>query len=218
MRSKIRRPSHATVVAYIALFLALGGVGYAALKLPANSVGTKQIKDKAVTLAKISHSARTALQGAAGAPCLPANPACRGPQGTPGPGAISIHVDTTHPFADTALASVGPWTIHAACTDNGTTTEMQVRAEGPVDSVADGLAITGTAPYDFSDTGSKLHLGNDFSFPHTSTAVDTVSLDLFSDSSGGAHISLFRYETGSGTGSGFRCKISGTAYPTLARR
>jgi hypothetical protein len=36
------------VVAMIALAVALGGTGYAALVLPANSVGTKQIKDGAV--------------------------------------------------------------------------------------------------------------------------------------------------------------------------
>jgi hypothetical protein len=64
------------VVAYLALFVALGGVSYAALKLPANSVGTKQLKNKAVTLAKISSSARKSLHGAAGA---------RGAAGAPGP-------------------------------------------------------------------------------------------------------------------------------------
>ena len=48
-----RRPSPSMVVALIALFVALGGTGYAALKLPANSVGTKQLKKNAVTGAKV---------------------------------------------------------------------------------------------------------------------------------------------------------------------
>lgn len=47
------RVSYANVVATLALFLALGGVGYAATKLPKNSVGTKQIKKNAVTGAKV---------------------------------------------------------------------------------------------------------------------------------------------------------------------
>jgi hypothetical protein len=47
--------SHArqNVIAYLALFVALGGTSYAAIKLPANSVGTKQIKNSSVTSAKI---------------------------------------------------------------------------------------------------------------------------------------------------------------------
>ena len=32
------------VVAYLALFVALGGTSYAAIRLPANSVGARQIK------------------------------------------------------------------------------------------------------------------------------------------------------------------------------
>lgn len=48
MLAKFGRPSHATIVAYVALFIALGGVSYAAVTLPANSVGTKQIKPGAV--------------------------------------------------------------------------------------------------------------------------------------------------------------------------
>jgi hypothetical protein len=41
------------IVAYLALFVALGGTSYAALSLPANSVGTKQLRNGAVTPAKL---------------------------------------------------------------------------------------------------------------------------------------------------------------------
>jgi hypothetical protein len=47
------RPSSAMVVASAALFVSLSGVGYAAIVLPANSVGTKQLKRNAVTSAKV---------------------------------------------------------------------------------------------------------------------------------------------------------------------
>ena len=49
------RPSPALVISLIALFVALGGTSYAAItSLPANSVGTKQLKNGAVTAAKIN--------------------------------------------------------------------------------------------------------------------------------------------------------------------
>ena len=48
-------PSPALVVALIALFVALGGTSLAAINaLPKNSVGTKQLKDGAVTAAKMN--------------------------------------------------------------------------------------------------------------------------------------------------------------------
>lgn len=66
------RPSHTTVVAYLALFLALGaGTAFAANQLAKNSVGPKQLKKNAVTGAKIKKDAVTgakvkdgSLQGA----------------------------------------------------------------------------------------------------------------------------------------------------------
>jgi hypothetical protein len=51
------RPSPAMVVALIALVVSLGGTGYAAIKLPANSVGAKQLKKGAVVRAKIKSGA-----------------------------------------------------------------------------------------------------------------------------------------------------------------
>ncbi|HKN94938.1 MAG TPA: hypothetical protein VJU60_11445 [Thermoleophilaceae bacterium] len=54
-----RRPSPAFVLSLIALFVALGGTGYAALKLPKNSVGTKQLKKNAVTGSKVKNGSLT---------------------------------------------------------------------------------------------------------------------------------------------------------------
>ena len=60
MKHLIRlRPSPAMVVACLALGLALGGTSYAAIKLPKNSVGTKQLKKNAVTGPKIKNNAVT---------------------------------------------------------------------------------------------------------------------------------------------------------------
>jgi hypothetical protein len=47
------------VVACISLTVALGGTSYAAIKLPKNSVGTKQLKKNAVTPVKVRANAIT---------------------------------------------------------------------------------------------------------------------------------------------------------------
>jgi hypothetical protein len=69
--------TYANVIATVALFLALGGGAYAALKLPKNSVGSKQIKKGAVTSAKVKNGSLAAGDFKAGT--LP-----RGPQGQQG--------------------------------------------------------------------------------------------------------------------------------------
>jgi hypothetical protein len=53
------RPTPALVVAFVALFAAMGGFGYAAVKLKQSSVKTKNIKNAAVTTDKIADGAVT---------------------------------------------------------------------------------------------------------------------------------------------------------------
>jgi hypothetical protein len=94
---KALRPSPALVVATIALLVALGGSGYAAvaLTLPANSVGTAQLKSNAVISSKVKdHSLLKAdfasgqipagPRGAPGAPGAPGPAGARGPTGPAG--------------------------------------------------------------------------------------------------------------------------------------
>jgi hypothetical protein len=82
------------VVAYLALFVALGGSSYAALQLPKGSVGTKQLKKDAVTSAKVKpgslllndfkSSQRELLRGPQGAPGTQGPQGVRGAQGVQG--------------------------------------------------------------------------------------------------------------------------------------
>lgn len=83
----IRRPSFPTVISLVALFVALGGASYAAIKIPARSVGTKQLKNKAVTAAKVKPGTLLRKNFAPGQ--IPAGAkgatGSQGPQGPTGP-------------------------------------------------------------------------------------------------------------------------------------
>jgi hypothetical protein len=81
IRIRVRRPRHSTVVAYLSLLVALGGTSYAALNLPKNSVGPKQLRKNAVRSSKVKNGSLLAQDFKAGQ--LPGGPA--GPLGPTGP-------------------------------------------------------------------------------------------------------------------------------------
>ena len=63
-----RRLTYANVIATLALFLALNVGAYAAIKIPPNSIGSAQLKNKAVTPKKVSPAAIKLFKGAEGTP------------------------------------------------------------------------------------------------------------------------------------------------------
>jgi hypothetical protein len=89
-----RRPSPALVIACLALAVALGGTSYAAVSLPANSVGTTQLKNNAVVASKVrrgslrlyNFAANDIPKGDRGADGLP------GPKGDKGDPATKLFV------------------------------------------------------------------------------------------------------------------------------
>ena len=78
-------------VGCLALVIALTGTSYAAVRLPARSVGTKQLRNGAVTQSKVSLAAARSLQAAAGPAGAigPAGPV--GPLGPAGPQGPTAH-------------------------------------------------------------------------------------------------------------------------------
>jgi hypothetical protein len=82
-----QRLSYANITATLALFIALGGSSYAAITLPRNSVGSRQIRSAAVGTSEVrdrslqttdlSLTARRSLRGAKG------DPGAAGPPGSP---------------------------------------------------------------------------------------------------------------------------------------
>jgi hypothetical protein len=76
---RLRKPSPATLIALLALFVALGGSSYAALQLPNGSVGTRQLKNGAVTSKKVKNNSLLVRDFRASQRAL-----LRGPQGERG--------------------------------------------------------------------------------------------------------------------------------------
>lgn len=117
MRGIRARLGYANVIATLALFVALGGGAYAALKLPPKSVGTKQLKQGAVVSTKVKDASLLAGDFKPGE--LPkGEKGNQGDQGLPGPtassfsshapAAVSIGAATTQVMALTDGFSGGP--------------------------------------------------------------------------------------------------------------
>src|SRR4051794_546967 len=96
METLRERLTYANVMATIAVFIALGGGSYAAIKLPRNSVGaaeirtgavrSSEIKDHSIRTSDLAESARAALRGQQGPRGLPG---ASGANGAPGPAGVA---------------------------------------------------------------------------------------------------------------------------------
>lgn len=91
-RAVVARLTYANVMSTLAMVLVLtGGTAYAAVKLSANSVGTKQLRNGAVTAKKLAKgvrgpgpAGRDGAQGTAGAPGATGPAGATGPKGDTG--------------------------------------------------------------------------------------------------------------------------------------
>jgi hypothetical protein len=118
----VKRPrlNHATIVAYLALFAALGGGAYAALRLPKNSVGARQLRKNAVRSSKVKNRSLLANDFKPGQ--LPAGPhgpkgdrGIQGLRGFRGPGTLSF--DGQFPISQeyTTIAVLEGMRVKLAC-------------------------------------------------------------------------------------------------------
>jgi hypothetical protein len=160
---RIRKPSPAMIVALVALVISLGGTSWAALQLPAASVGSKELKKNSVNSPKVKDgsllvkdfrtSERRLLQGPRGpqatgsqgpaGPAGPGGPA--GPAGPPGPAGSdgeSIVGPTGPTGPDGAMGPAGPAnTVVRVDTGNADDTNEVVQCDP--DSPEDGRALGG---------------------------------------------------------------------------
>lgn len=88
------------IISLLALFIATSGASYAALQIPKNSVGTKQLKKNAVTSTKVKDRSLLAKDFKKGQ--LPQGP--QGPQGPAGH-AANVRAYTTPVVATSAVLS-----------------------------------------------------------------------------------------------------------------
>ena len=132
------------LIALIALFIALGGTSYAAIKLPASSVGTKQLKSHAVTAAKLK-------AGAVGTAAI-ANDSVTGDKVLES--SLGKVPSATH--ADTAANAT-----HATSADSATNADTAANATkwGGVSGGALGTAAILTSPASRSSRIRRAHRG-----------------------------------------------------------
>jgi hypothetical protein len=141
MLARLRqRLTYANVMATLAVFMVLGGGAYAATRLPANSVGSKQLRNNAVTSSKVKDRSLLAKDFKSGQ--LPAGP--RGPQGAGG--ARGPQGTTGSPGSALAFAHITPtgdvnsgWALDAANSKNVSSTVAGSHGAACVD-------VTGATP------------------------------------------------------------------------
>ena len=163
MVSRILRHARTNAVAYLALSVALGGTSYAAIKLPANSVGSKQIKKSAVTRAKLKANAVNSSKVANGSllaadfqagqiPAGPAGPAGpQGPKGDPGDPASVANGSVGPSKLATVPGARATRYLSAQSIPNNTETKLQFTHEerdsdGMLDIAASNTAFTINTP------------------------------------------------------------------------
>lgn len=225
------RLTYANVMATLAMFVALGGVSYAAITLPANSVGTKQLKNKAVTGKKIASNAVTSgkvknfslrqidfklgelpagAQGPAGPKGDKGDPGATGAAGIPATIKRTVLVqavfagDAAPSGTFTQLASVGTFTKQAAANVIKVTWNGHARALNATSGFCDfQIRIDGAAPDD--NAGRAVTGGtNTFGTPVGVTA-------LFSGLAAGSH-TVTVFDRGS-VAAGGSCDINPGQFP-----
>jgi hypothetical protein len=163
MRRIFGESRYANVTATLALVLALGGTSYAAIKLPANSVTTKTVKDRSLLSKDFKRGQLPAgKRGAAG-------PA--GPQGVPGaagaagaaagaykasPAGPAITPNVSQPVDSIGLPGGGNWVVTVKFIATNTAADGSISCSLQIDGVVkDTLGAGGT---DFGAGGSALTL------------------------------------------------------------
>jgi hypothetical protein len=172
---RLHRPSPAMAVALLSLTVALGGTSYAAIKLPKNSVGSKQIKPNAVTGSKVKDGSLFSNDFASGQ--LPRGPkgdtgqqggsGPQGPAGPAGPSSVIYRTKTGQPPLtkdnDSTIATMplpaGHWLV--------TSQLLAVDFDAGGILVRCGLTVGGTA---FPSTAVSIGQNNPGA-PITSTAA-----------------------------------------------
>jgi hypothetical protein len=140
----MRRPSLPTVISSAALFIALGGTSYAVIRLPANSVGNRQLKADSVSGSKIRNHSVGVKDLAASARGRRGPRGLKGSPGTSGSGASTV--EPWHPLAFSAgWTNYGGGWLEAAYRKDPLG-KVHLRGLVKKDGVPASLEVIGTLP------------------------------------------------------------------------
>jgi hypothetical protein len=167
-RIKHGRPTPAFVIAVIALFVSLGGTGYAAKQItdagaarkPATKSLTKPQVNKMIAAYFASHRAELkGAQGAAGTAGKNGGAGTKGDRGEKGdqgdrgekgdigpqgPGAISlVHTGSSAESGSQPVATVGPWTVTLTCSPDPTNSTLTIKGPG---ELSQSSVLSGGSP------------------------------------------------------------------------
>ena len=141
---KLRAPSHATVIAYLALFVAIGGSAYAVSKIGSAQIENRSIKGKdvadgALTGRQIDESRLTGPATVGSATSIPCNPTASDPVDCVGT-TIRLHADSSLLVIATGRSSGNGSGFCGPVVDGGSSDSQTL------DETARTLAITKLTP------------------------------------------------------------------------
>lgn len=190
LRNTWDRPAFSNVIALTALFIALGGVSYAAVNLPKDSVGTKQLKKNAVNGSKVKNGSLLAddfkagqlpagATGPAGAPGSPGVPGAAGDDGPRGATGAAGEPGTTGPTGPQGITgesgafSAGVMAGYANLTNTGNHQYFSpVGSSTPLDGNSwERSVVTPAVPVEVSDL--SVHITESPANPRKITLVTT---------------------------------------------
>jgi hypothetical protein len=168
-------------LAYVALFIALSSTSYAAIKIPNNSVGNKQLKKDAVDTKKVKNKTLLAEDFKGGLPAGPQGPqgpqGLQGPQGGEGPkgdkGSEGLKGDQGLPggsgFTPSKSVTLDPADVTLTGTDQVLLTAPAVVTTAPARLHASALGTASTSNIDCvvnvsTDGGAKTAMGQRTAF------------------------------------------------------
>jgi hypothetical protein len=165
-------------IALLALFIALGGTSYAAVKIPRNSVGTKELRNGAVTAKKGKTGSLTATQFKGGR--FPA-----GPRGLPGPAGPQGPTGETGPVGPTG--PTGP----AGATGTVDTSQFYDKSASDARFAPAGRVITGSAAWNSPTEDVVLSLPEMYGLKILTTGTAEKRLRLLADQSQPAEVCIW---------------------------
>jgi hypothetical protein len=140
MSQRIRsRLSFANVMSCVAVFIALGGTGYAAVKLPKNSVGAKQIKTNGVGSSEVKNGSLKKVDFKASD--LPVG--AQGPQGIQGIQGLQGLKGDKGNKGDTGAYARPTVQFNEAAADMANGAELSLDVHCPADQIAIGGGVRG---------------------------------------------------------------------------